>query len=266
MSCGVGLLGVNLDPKGSAYYLVPSNMFIEFISLAHCDQEQVRCRSCMAHSRNVTSSHSVPFCQPPTLGMDDVEAGQSYELAVTTAWGLYRYRLGDVVQVVGFFEGGDGRRGAPLIEFGYRLGQLLNVRGEKTSERAMAEALRHASASGAWRGRGAGLVDYCCVDPAIPRASFLPLCGKCDGEDNEDDQPRAPHYDLFVELEEKNEAKNAKNEYDEELWACRAEVVDEELCRSNPVYRSFRVKNGIGTRHSRRTHATHASHGTWAHD
>jgi len=189
--------------------------------------------------------------------MDEVEAGQSYELAVTTAWGLYRYRLGDVVQVVGFFEGGDGRRGAPLIEFGYRLGQLLNVRGEKTSERAMAEALRHASASEAWRGRGAGLVDYCCVDPAIPRASFLPPRGERDNDDNEDDQPRAPHYDLFVELEEKNEAKNAKNEYDEELWARRAEVVDEELCRSNPVYRSFRVKNGIGTRHSRRTHGTH---------
>ncbi len=55
--CGVGLLGVNLDPKGSAYYLVPSNMFIEFISLAHCDQEQVRCRSRAAfHSRNVACS------------------------------------------------------------------------------------------------------------------------------------------------------------------------------------------------------------------
>ncbi|ELR25484.1 plant auxinresponsive GH3-like protein [Acanthamoeba castellanii str. Neff] len=218
-----GLLGVNLDPKGSAYYLVPSNMFIEFIPLDHCDQEQ-----------------------PPTLGMDEVEAGQSYELAVTTAWGLYRYRLGDVVQVVGFFEDGDGRRGAPLIEFGYRLGQLLNVRGEKTSERAMAEALRHASALEAWRGRGAGLVDYCCVDPAIPRASFLPPRGESDDDDNEDEQPRAPHYDLFVELEEENEAKNTKNEYDEELWARRAEVVDEELCRSNPIYRSFRVKNGIG--------------------
>jgi hypothetical protein len=233
-------------------------MFIEFIPLDHCDQEQVPLarRIPFQECESFPCSHSIPFRQPPTLGMDEVEAGQSYELAVTTAWGLYRYRLGDVVQVVGFFKGGDGRRGAPLIEFGYRLGQLLNVRGEKTSERAMAEALRHASALEAWRGRGAGLVDYCCVDPAIPRASFLPPRGERDDDDNEDEQPRAPHYDLFVELEEENEAKNTKNEYDEELWARRAEVVDEELCRSNPIYRSFRVKNGIGTRHSRRTHDT----------
>jgi hypothetical protein len=36
-----GLLGVNLDPSGSAYYLVPSNMFIEFIELSDSDQDQV---------------------------------------------------------------------------------------------------------------------------------------------------------------------------------------------------------------------------------
>jgi hypothetical protein len=182
--------------------------------------------------------------------MAEVEAGKSYELAVTTGWGLYRYRIGDVVKVVGFYSDDSSAssnayvakagRGAPLIEFGYRLGQLLNVRGEKTSEQAMLEAL-HASVS-AWHERdvgAAGLVDYCCVDPAIPLASFLAEPHRLPPDDSAEE--RAPRYDLFVELEEMEDKR-----VDEAWWTQRAEIVDEELCRSNPVYRSFRVKNGIG--------------------
>ncbi len=41
---------------------------------------------------------------PRTLLMDEVEVGKRYEIAITTISGFYRYRLGDVVEVVDFIE------------------------------------------------------------------------------------------------------------------------------------------------------------------
>ena len=36
--------------------------------------------------------------------IDEVEVGKRYELVLTTISGFYRYRMGDVVEVVGFHE------------------------------------------------------------------------------------------------------------------------------------------------------------------
>ena len=63
-----------------------------------------------------------------TLTLDQLEAGQKYELLITTQAGLYRYRLKDVIEVKGF------RGKCPLIAFVYRKGQLFNIAGEKFSE------------------------------------------------------------------------------------------------------------------------------------
>ena len=52
---------------------------------------------------------------PQALLIDEVEIGQSYEVVLTTRGGLYRYRNGDVVEVVGFHEK------CPVIQFKYRL-------------------------------------------------------------------------------------------------------------------------------------------------
>lgn len=62
------------------------------------------------------------------LTLDQVEAGQKYEILITTQAGLYRYRLKDVIEVKGF------RGKCPLISFVYRKGQLFNIAGEKFSE------------------------------------------------------------------------------------------------------------------------------------
>ena len=55
--------------------------------------------------------------------------GEVYGLVLTTWAGLYRYRLGDMVRVVGRYHQ------SPLMEVLYRRGTLLNMMGEKTSER-----------------------------------------------------------------------------------------------------------------------------------
>ena len=63
-----------------------------------------------------------------TLTLDQLEAGQKYEILITTQAGLYRYHLKDVIEVRGF------RDQCPLIAFVYRKGQLFNIAGEKFSE------------------------------------------------------------------------------------------------------------------------------------
>ena len=68
----------------------------------------------------------------------DLDVGTDYELVVTTLGGLCRYRIGDVVKHVGYH--GE----APLVTFMYRAGQVLDVRGEKTSEAMLQTAVEDA--------------------------------------------------------------------------------------------------------------------------
>eukprot|EP00325_Prymnesiales_sp_UTEX-LB-985_P017138 CAMPEP_0174762376 /NCGR_PEP_ID=MMETSP1094-20130205/109744_1 /TAXON_ID=156173 /ORGANISM="Chrysochromulina brevifilum, Strain UTEX LB 985" /LENGTH=663 /DNA_ID=CAMNT_0015968329 /DNA_START=70 /DNA_END=2062 /DNA_ORIENTATION=- len=78
-----------------------------------------------------------------TLLAHELTVGAEYELVITNLGGLNRYRIGDVVKLVGFHER------SPLVTFEYRIGQLLNLRGEKLSEpqfeRALQSALRQST-------------------------------------------------------------------------------------------------------------------------
>jgi hypothetical protein len=65
-----------------------------------------------------------------------LERGQSYEVIVTNGGGLWRYRLGDVVECTGHL------RDTPTLRFSGRTGVVSDLRGEKLSEPFVAEALR----------------------------------------------------------------------------------------------------------------------------
>lgn len=78
-----------------------------------------------------------------------------YEVVISNVSGLYRYRFGDVIRVVGFMNE------APIVQFMYRQGQLLNVRGEKTSEKLFYDAF-HDGFQFALPDNV--LVDYCCAE------------------------------------------------------------------------------------------------------
>jgi len=104
---------------------------------------------------------------PATLSSDAVAVGERYELVVTTSHGLYRYRTGDLVEVV-------GRRGTlPLLRVIERIGADLNLRGEKASTNEVSEALTKAFPA------NMGVSDF----TVSPNASTTP-----------------PRYDVFVEL------------------------------------------------------------------
>lgn len=66
--------------------------------------------------------------QPKTLLPEEVKAGERYRILVTSYSGFYRYDIGDVIEVVGFYEQ------APLIVFRHRQGGLLSSTTEKTTE------------------------------------------------------------------------------------------------------------------------------------
>jgi len=87
--------------------------------------------------------------KPTVLNLDQLEKDKSYEVVITNQAGFYRYRLGDVIKVVDYYNG------SPVIEFLYRKGQLLNVAAEKTQEAAVLAALKNAAAQ--W---GTDLVDF----------------------------------------------------------------------------------------------------------
>ncbi|HEY9619800.1 MAG TPA: GH3 auxin-responsive promoter family protein [Crinalium sp.] len=65
---------------------------------------------------------------PKTLLAEEVTPGRYYRILVTNYSGLYRYDIGDVVEVLGFYEK------APLLSFRHRLGGLLSSTTEKTTE------------------------------------------------------------------------------------------------------------------------------------
>jgi hypothetical protein len=70
-----------------------------------------------------------------------LEDGKRYQIVLTTSAGLYRYALGDVVEVCGFY------KKAPRIRFVRKLGAASNLAGEKLDEShvnaAVARALAH---------------------------------------------------------------------------------------------------------------------------
>ncbi|XP_051894591.1 GH3 domain-containing protein [Pristis pectinata] len=184
-----GLIGVNLWPEQRErhYLLCPQSMFYEFIPVNLCEEEQ-----------------------PQTLFMDEVKENELYELVVTNASGLYRYRIGDVVKVVAF------HNQSPVVEFKYRKGQMLNVRGEKITEEAFYQTLLRAMKL--WP--GAVLLDYCCVESGL----LGPFCGGSD-----------PHYEVFVEIE------GVRNLSEDQRYK-----LDQCLQEDSVVYQSFRRKGSIG--------------------
>ncbi|HEX7121047.1 MAG TPA: GH3 auxin-responsive promoter family protein, partial [Gemmatimonadaceae bacterium] len=66
----------------------------------------------------------------------ELEPGRQYEVIVTNGGGLWRYRLGDVVECTGHLAA------TPTLRFLGRVGVVSDLRGEKLAEPFVAEALR----------------------------------------------------------------------------------------------------------------------------
>lgn len=89
-----------------AYVLIPDAGFFEFLPFSEDESGSLQ--------------------QTPYL-MWEVSCGRKYELLFTNHSGLYRYCIGDVVEVVGWYEK------APVVRFSHRKNQTINIAGEKSS-------------------------------------------------------------------------------------------------------------------------------------
>lgn len=108
------MIGINPYADKIRYVVIPDTAFYEFIPSKDSDKED-------------TST----FC------LDELKLGEKYEVVVTSYNGLYRYRIGDVVKVVGFYNN------SPELEFLYRKNQVLNMVAEKTNEDHLINSVRN---------------------------------------------------------------------------------------------------------------------------
>lgn len=102
-----------------------------------------------------------------TLNINQLETGKEYEIIITNLSGFYRYRIKDVIKVLGW----EGE--SPKITFSYRKSQLLDLAGDKITESMMDEAIRRTGEE-----LGVNIIDYA-VYP------------------NRDDSPS--HYEFLIE-------------------------------------------------------------------
>lgn len=70
------------------------------------------------------------------LTIKEVLEGRRYELIFTNHSGLYRYQVGDIIEVTGFF----GQ--APVIRFCYRKNQVINLADEKLNTAQLTQAIQ----------------------------------------------------------------------------------------------------------------------------
>ncbi|HEY5557026.1 GH3 auxin-responsive promoter family protein [Acetobacterium sp.] len=98
--------------ESQEFVLIPDSAFYEFIPV---DQDEE---------------------SNETLTLDQLETGKDYEIVITNTSGFYRYRIKDVVRVVGWYQK------CPKIQFVYRLNQMVSIAGEKTTEECISWSVR----------------------------------------------------------------------------------------------------------------------------
>jgi GH3 auxin-responsive promoter len=104
-TCAEGVIGIHRDFNTDSAILAIGNGFFEFIPE---DQWEVE--------------------YPKTVLPWEVQVGDHYRIVMSNYTGLYRYDLGDIVKIDGFFEQ------TPLIIFQHRRGGILSSSTEKTTE------------------------------------------------------------------------------------------------------------------------------------
>ncbi|ELU08370.1 hypothetical protein CAPTEDRAFT_181851 [Capitella teleta] len=202
---------------------VSSEAQIGFPPECHIDSEENPHTFVFAHSSaffEFIPEDEMDSPSPKTFFLDQLQVGQTYEVLLTTRNGLYRYRLGDVIKVVGFLHEN------PIYEFQYRAGQLLNIKTEKTSENVFYAALRAAELE--WT--GVSIVDYTSTEST--NVELLP-----DVEWQNDSKKR---YLLFLELRNQT-TENTPCFIRED----QQRLVDQKLREMSRVYDTYRANGSI---------------------
>ncbi|XP_028808501.1 indole-3-acetic acid-amido synthetase GH3.10 [Neltuma alba] len=139
-------IGVNVDPslppENVTFAVVPTFSYFEFIPL-HRSQKSQECNSV-----------SDDFVEGKPIPLSQVRGGQKYEIVLTTFTGLYRCRLGDVVEVAGF------HNTTPKLNFICRRKLILTVNIDKNTEKDLQLVVERGSQLLSAAQKKAELVDF----------------------------------------------------------------------------------------------------------
>ncbi|XP_056698668.1 jasmonoyl--L-amino acid synthetase JAR6 [Spinacia oleracea] len=117
-----GWIAVNANPRSppefATFAVIPNIGYFEFIPLKE--------------NRNGGT-------EPKPVGLADVKLGEEYEIVVTNFAGLYRYKLGDSVKVMGFLNS------TPNLKFLCRQNVMLSINVDKNTEKDLQIAVEEAS-------------------------------------------------------------------------------------------------------------------------
>ncbi|KAA3464516.1 indole-3-acetic acid-amido synthetase GH3.17-like isoform X1 [Gossypium australe] len=129
-ACSEAICGINLEPlckpSDVSYTFLPNMAYFEFLPVKNERHESIEMK-CNDEDTEL-------------VDLVNVKVGQCYELVVSTCAGLYRYKVGDVLMVSGFYNN------TPQFQFVERKNVILNVDHEKTSETDLFKAVTEAKA------------------------------------------------------------------------------------------------------------------------
>jgi hypothetical protein len=147
---------------------------------------------------------------PTVLGAHELKEGASYYILLTTASGLYRYHIYDLVRVAGF------HNNTPLIEFLSKGSHFANLTGEKLSEHHVTQAMVEVQRE---------------LDVTLTAYSVAPCWS------NKDADFEQPYYGLFVEQGDVPDLSIGQR---------LAERLDARLRQINSEYDSKRASERLG--------------------
>ncbi|XP_042504132.1 jasmonoyl--L-amino acid synthetase JAR4-like [Macadamia integrifolia] len=118
-----------LPPELATFAVVPDIGYFEFIPIQDNFEDQ---------GLDKTASTFI-YRESEPVGLAEVKIGKEYEIILTNFAGLYRYRLGDVVKVVGF------HNCTPELQFVCRKNLLLTINIDKNTEKDLQLAVEEAT-------------------------------------------------------------------------------------------------------------------------
>lgn len=155
-------IGVNvdpcLDPDRVRFAVMPTFSYFEFIPLHR--RQKKGCTNGNGHGNCDSLVNGDDFIEDKPVPLSKVQVGQQYEIVLTTFTGLYRYRLGDIVEVSGF------HKATPKLNFICRRKLILTINIDKSTERDLQLAVERgrqvlaARSSSATSQPAAELVDF----------------------------------------------------------------------------------------------------------
>ena len=212
------IIGIGYSVDEPYYLMLPGVAYLELVPVEEADSPG---------ARPIPATQATP--------------GRCYEVVVTTPAGFTRYRMHDVVRVVGFH----GQ--TPVIEFIERSGQVIDVLGEKTAEHHVVEAVEKACEAVKAR-----VVDYFVAPDSghTPARYLLALEAWPDGGDHRDDVQQ------LVQVAEAALRRTAPD-YDEERQLGTLAPMTAVLLKPGAFerYRARRIASGVSAAQVKMPHA-----------